>query len=110
MRAQSLPRKPLSNVQRLFGQVLFNDIIFLPAFEIEFSDPFLEDTAIQIRGNDQFCLFDSAATNSTSLGLTTLIGSEECNTLVALYSPSKLAIFFMRIEDPQLCVLYFSYM
>ena len=71
---------------------MFNDIDFLPAFEIEFSDPFLEDTAIQICGNDQFCLFDIAATNSTSIGLTTLMGSEEFDTIVALSSPSKLRL------------------
>ena len=82
---------------------------FLPAFEIEFSDPFMEEIAIQICGNNQFCLFDIAATNSTRIGLTTLMGSEEYDTIVALSSPSELLLFLMRIEHHQLCAFHFSY-
>lgn len=59
-------------------------------FEIEFDDPNLEETALEICGDDQFCLYDIAATQNISIGLTTLIGSETFDLIVNLSAPCEL--------------------
>ena len=58
-------------------------------FEIQFTDPDLEQSAMEICGEDQFCLYDIAATQNTSIGLTTLMGSEEFETIANLSAPGE---------------------
>lgn len=54
---------------------------FDPAFAPTFSSPALEQQANAICGNDPFCRFDIAATSRTDIGLTTLQGNIEFETI-----------------------------
>lgn len=67
----------------------FYDPDYIPMFEIQFSDPNLEADALAICGDDQFCLYDIAATQNTSIGLTTLQGGQEFETIVNLSAPGE---------------------
>ena len=67
----------------------FYDPDFSPTFEIQFTDTDLEGRAMEICGEDQFCLYDIAATQNTNIGLTTLMGSEEFDSIVILSAPSE---------------------
>lgn len=73
------------------GQNLFTfyDPHYIPMFEIQFSNLSLEADALAICGDDQFCLYDIAATQNTSIGLTTLQGSQEFETIMNLSAPGE---------------------
>ena len=67
----------------------FFDPTFNPEFQPTFSDPGLEAQASAICGADVFCLFDIAATGRTDIGLSTLVGSQTFDDIVALSTASK---------------------
>lgn len=67
----------------------FYDPYYIPMFEIQFSNLSLEADALAICGDDQFCLYDIAATQNTSIGLTTLQGSQEFETIMNLSAPGE---------------------
>ena len=60
---------------------------FVPEFEPVFSSPALEEQANSICGSDPFCRFDIAATGRTDIGLTTLQGNIEFETIVNISQP-----------------------
>lgn len=60
----------------------FFDPNFLPVFSPSFSSPELEAQAAAMCAGDQFCLFDVAATGSMDIGLSTLQGNLEFETIV----------------------------
>ena len=53
----------------------------------------LEEKAKKLCKNDNFCLYDIAATGRVELGMTTLTGSEDFEELVELSAPGKLSFF-----------------
>ncbi len=61
----------------------------MPTFEVTFSDASLEQSAIDICGDDLFCRFDIATTGSTTIGLSTLMGGQEFDQIVNNSQPSK---------------------
>ena len=65
----------------------FYDPFFTPTYEPVFSDPVLETEANTICGDDQFCLFDIAATGRIEVGLSTLEGSQNYEMIVNLSRP-----------------------
>ena len=71
------------------GESLFTffDPGFTPAFETVFSDPVLETQAMELCNGDEFCLFDIAATGSIDIGLSTLDGSQNFETIMELSLP-----------------------
>ena len=67
----------------------FFDPTFTPVFQPTFSDPALEAQANAICGDDLFCRFDIASTGRTDIGLSTLVGSQTFDEIVALSTASK---------------------
>ena len=63
---------------------------FQPAFEVVFTDPTLQQAADEMCGDDFFCRFDIATTESTDVGLSTLTGSQEFEEIVNNSRPSEL--------------------
>lgn len=59
----------------------------MPTFSPTFANPDLEAEALDLCGEDSFCLFDVAATGSTEIGLTTLQGSIEFDMIVSISAP-----------------------
>ena len=68
----------------------FRDPTFTPAFEPEFDDPELEQRAHEVCGDDEFCLFDIAATRNEDIGMSTMMDVREFDVIVDLAEPSKL--------------------
>ncbi len=62
---------------------------FTPTFVVEFIDPDLELLAQETCGNDQFCLFDIAATGRVEIGLGTAQANLEFDTIVNISTPGK---------------------
>ena len=60
---------------------------FIPSFVTTFSTPQLEAQARTTCGDDQFCLFDVSATNSTEVGLATLAGGIEFQSISNISLP-----------------------
>ena len=71
----------------------FRDPSFRPTFEPTFDDPELEIRATEICGNDKSCLFDVAATKNEDIGMATMQGVREFDTVVDLAEPSELEMF-----------------
>ena len=67
----------------------FFDPTFNPEFQPTFSDPGLEAQADAICGDDVFCLFDIAATGRTDIGVSTSVGSQTFDDIVALATAGK---------------------
>ena len=70
----------------------FFDPGFTPTFSPSFASPQLQAQAVAMCAGDQFCLFDVAATGSTDIGLTTLQGNFEFETIVNISQPGELAM------------------
>ncbi len=68
---------------------VFRDPSFMPAFEPVFDDPELEQRANEVCGDDEFCLFDIAATRNEDIGMATMMDVGEFDNLVDLAEPSK---------------------
>lgn len=58
-------------------------------FQPVFDDPALAEEAKVTCGNDQFCLFDVAATKRVDIGMATMQGGENFDRIVEMSIPSK---------------------
>ena len=67
----------------------FYDPDYTPAFSPTFDDPDLEEMAIELCGDNQFCLFDIAATKRPEIGMTTTTSSEEIDMIINMSKPGK---------------------
>ena len=66
----------------------FMDMSFEPVFAPEFEDPELERRADEICGDDQFCLFDIAATGTLDIGMATMSGVRDFDMIVIAFAPN----------------------
>ena len=67
----------------------FSHPLFSPFYDISFSDSALEVKAKEICGDDEFCLFDIAATGRIEIGEATFTGGQDFEMLINLSKPSK---------------------
>lgn len=67
----------------------FYNPLFIPVFTTTFASPELAALASSMCGGDPFCLFDVAATGSTEIGLSTLQGNIEFETIVNITLPGE---------------------
>ena len=67
----------------------YYDPLFQPSFKPEFQNPELEMEAVEICGEDMFCLFDIAATGNSEIGLSTLHTSQRLEEFILLTAPSE---------------------
>lgn len=58
-------------------------------FEATFDDPELEMEAKAVCGDDEFCLFDIAATKKVEIGMSTMQGGEDFDNYVEMSVPSE---------------------
>ena len=68
----------------------FRDPSFRPIFEPTFENPEEQQRAVDICGDDQFCLFDVAATKDEEVGMATMQGVRDFDVVVDLAEPSEL--------------------
>ena len=86
-----------------------------------FDSPNLEDQASELCGGDTFCLYDIAATGRVEIGLSTLQGSQEFESILelsipgihlpvgihlAMHSNTKLNMSALTLSLSQLCVIH----
>ena len=62
---------------------------FTPAYRPTFTDPALEERAMDICGDDQFCVFDIAATEREKIGMSTMQGNLNLEVITELSQPGK---------------------
>ena len=62
---------------------------FSPMFAPTFNDRVLEEKALMICGDDQFCLFDVAATKKIEIGMATMNGGQAFDDIVEKSLPSE---------------------
>ena len=62
---------------------------FTPAYQPTFNDPALEERAMEICGDDQFCVFDIAATEREKIGMSTMQGNLNLEVITELSQPGK---------------------
>ena len=67
----------------------FYDPSYSPIYHINFSNSSLEEKAKKICGDDEFCLFDIAATGRVEIGETTFTGGQDFERLINLSKQSK---------------------
>ncbi len=84
------------NAQENFAH--FYDPNFNPVFETTFKNADLEDKAREVCGNDEYCLFDIAATNNVEIGKATMRGVESFDNIVVMSAPGT---WFLVIEFDQ---------
>ena len=60
---------------------------FTPAYQPTFTDPALEARAMEICGDDQFCVFDIAATEREEVGMSTMQGNLDLEEITELSQP-----------------------
>ena len=60
---------------------------FTPAYQPAFPDPALEERAMEICGDDQFCVFDIAATEREEVGMSTMQGNLDLEVITELSQP-----------------------
>ena len=65
----------------------YYDPDFTPLFGVSFSDPELENEAMELCKGDEFCLYDIATTGSMDIGLSTLNGSVSYEEIVETSRP-----------------------
>jgi hypothetical protein len=58
-------------------------------FQPVFDDPVLEQEARDACGEDEFCLFDIAATKRVEIGMATMQGGESFDRIVEMSAPSE---------------------
>uniref|UniRef100_A0A1X7ULL6 Deleted in malignant brain tumors 1 protein n=1 Tax=Amphimedon queenslandica TaxID=400682 RepID=A0A1X7ULL6_AMPQE len=61
---------------------------FVPLFEVEFRNQEFEEEAQEACGEDQYCLFDAAATNNIAIGIATKETEEEQRTIEEAFIPT----------------------
>ena len=62
---------------------------FSPIYTISFFNSMLEEKAKKICRDDEFCLFDIAATGRIEVGKATFTGGQDFELLIKLSKPSK---------------------
>ena len=62
---------------------------FTPAYQPTFTDPALEERAMEICGDDQFCVFDIAATEREEVGMSTMQGNLDLEVITELSQPGQ---------------------
>ena len=62
---------------------------FTPAYQPTFTDPALEERAMEICGDDQFCVFDIAATEREEVGMSTMQGNLDLEVITELSHPGQ---------------------
>ena len=62
---------------------------FTPAYQPTFTDPALEERAMEICGDDQFCVFDIAATEREEVGMSTMQGNLDLEMITELSQPGQ---------------------
>ena len=62
---------------------------FTPAYQPAFTDPALEERAMEICGDDQFCVFDIAATEREEVGMSTMQGNLDLEVITELSQPGQ---------------------
>ena len=67
----------------------FYDPDFSPAFQPTFENKSLEQQAKEVCGENEYCLFDIAATKNVDIGMATMQGVESFDTMVEMAAPSK---------------------
>ena len=75
----------------------YNDLNFSPSYNPVFLDSSIESHAMDVCGDDQFCLYDIATTGRIEIGLSTLDGSRNFDKIVNLSYPSKLVAIDSKI-------------
>ena len=75
-------------------------------FVATFDDPELEMEAKEACGEDEFCLFDIAATRRVEIGMATMQGGEDFDRIVEMSVPSELITMCLF---PLAAVLYDLY-
>ena len=65
------------------------DLDFTPAYQPTFTDPALEERAMEICGDDQFCVFDIAATEREEVGMSTMQGNLDLEVITELSQPGQ---------------------
>lgn len=66
----------------------FYDPSFIPMFEPTFEDSTLEKEAKEVCGDDEYCLFDIAATKKVEIGMATMEGGQNFEAIVEMSVPS----------------------
>ncbi len=72
--------------------IFFYDPNFNPVFKPTFRNTDLEDKAREVCGNDEYCLFDIAATNNVEIGMATMRGVESFDEMVEMAVPGGLCV------------------
>ena len=67
----------------------FYDVSFTPLFKPTFTNSTLEKEAKEVCGDDEYCLFDIAATKKVEIGMATMKGGENFDMIVEMSVPSK---------------------
>ena len=62
---------------------------FTPAYQPTFTDPALEERAMEICGDDQLCVFDIAATEREEVGMSTMQGNLDLEMITELSQPGQ---------------------
>ena len=62
---------------------------FTPAYQPTFTDPALEERTMEICGDDQFCVFDIAATEREEVGMSTMQGNLDLEMITELSQPGQ---------------------
>ena len=83
----------------IFGQEwsIFYSPNFTPAYDVDFANPQLQAEAIALCGEDEFCLFDIAATGRLEIGKTTLQGGLNFAAVLELSKPSRFSVIIIII-------------
>ena len=68
----------------------FYNLSYSPVYHINFSNSILEEKAKEICGDDEFYLFDIAATGRVEIGEATFTGGQVFELLMNLSKPSKI--------------------
>ena len=79
------------------------DLDFTPAYQPTFTDPALEERAMEICGDDQFCVFDIAATEREEVGMSTMQGNLDLEVITELSQPGQ-CIRIIRYVHVCVCV------
>ena len=83
------PGKSLFTYQPVESWATYYDPFFQPSFKPEFENPQLDMEAVEICAEDEFCLFDIAATGNSEIGLSTHQTTQRLEELIELTIPGE---------------------
>ena len=66
---------------------------FTPAYQPTFTDSALEERAMEICGDGQFCVFDIAATEREEVGMSTMQGNLDLEVITELSQPGQVCVY-----------------